>query len=260
MLIRRRLGTLKSLVSEYNLTVSVEQVTSSSKLSDPVTGVLHKWLVAVKLGAKRMTGSKWCVAKGWNGCHPLWWQTLSYPHRLWTHPLCNLVIICTERPGKCSSTAIVRLLQTRNTGEDFGQQRLLQQASKPMSARIEARRWLQCAYVPLDNSITEISHRSLKRIAAWKLCITVSTRTGFEQRQLTQTFGGHMMCGIPSGWNPYIIDVPSASSVGKWIMWSVNNLSWSMESHVAYLISTLLWRWYIQRPLKVMSRLATNYQ
>ena len=65
MLIRRRLGTLKTLVSEYNLTVSVELVTSSSNLSDPVTWVLHKWLVAVKLGAKRTTGSKWYVAKGW---------------------------------------------------------------------------------------------------------------------------------------------------------------------------------------------------
>ena len=204
MLIRRRLGTLKSLVSEYNLTVSVKLVTSSSNLSDPVTWVLHKWLVAVKLGAKRTTGSKWCVAKGWNGCHPLWWQTRSYPHRLWTHPLCNLVTIGTERSGKRSSTAIVRLSRTKNTGGDFGQQRhrLLQPASKPMSARIEVRRWLQCAYVPLDNSITEISHRSIKRIAARKLCITLSTRTGFEQRQLTQTFAGHMMCGIPSGWNP----------------------------------------------------------
>ena len=35
---------------------------------------------------KRMTRSKWCMAKGWNGYHLLWWQPLSHPHWLWTHP------------------------------------------------------------------------------------------------------------------------------------------------------------------------------
>ena len=192
MLIRRRLGTIKSLVSDSQRRTGhvVQQPFRPGDMSAP------QMVGCREAGCKKDDWKQVMRGKGLE-----WMSSIMVANTFLSSSLCNLVTISTERSGKRSLTAIVRLLRTKNTGGDFGQQRhrLLQPASKPMSARIEVRRWLQCAYVPLDNSITEISHRSIKTIAARKLCITLSTRTGFEQRQLTQTFAGHMMCGIPSG-------------------------------------------------------------
>ena len=52
MLIRRRLHTLKSLVSEYDLTVGVTLVASYCNLANQLTRVPHKWYIAWKMGAE----------------------------------------------------------------------------------------------------------------------------------------------------------------------------------------------------------------
>ena len=52
MLIRRRLYTLKSLVSEYNLTVSVTLVMSYCNFADQLIWVPYKWYVAMNINAK----------------------------------------------------------------------------------------------------------------------------------------------------------------------------------------------------------------
>ena len=52
MLIRRRLDMLKSLVSEYGLSVSVTLVASHCNRADQLTRVPHKWYEAVKRGVE----------------------------------------------------------------------------------------------------------------------------------------------------------------------------------------------------------------
>lgn len=50
MLIRRRLDTLKNLVSEYGLSLSVTLVPSHCNRADQLTRVPHKWYEAAKMG------------------------------------------------------------------------------------------------------------------------------------------------------------------------------------------------------------------
>ena len=68
-----------------------------------------------------------------------------------------------------------------------------------------------------------------------------------------------MLWGILSGWNLQAVNVLPDSSVDKWLVRLVSNLSWSMGSYVIYVISALLRRWAIQQLIKV-SCLAMSYQ
>ena len=60
MLIKQRLAALKSLVSEYNLTVIITLVMSHCNLADQLTRVLNKWYIARKMGVE--AGGQICAA------------------------------------------------------------------------------------------------------------------------------------------------------------------------------------------------------
>ena len=60
MLIRQSLDTFKSLVLEYDLTVSITLVASYCNPADQLTRVSHKWYVAMKMGTE--PGGQTCAA------------------------------------------------------------------------------------------------------------------------------------------------------------------------------------------------------
>ena len=57
MLVRRRLGTLRSLMKEYGLTIELKLVKSCQNCADSLTRVLHRWMDLLKEGKEPMLES-----------------------------------------------------------------------------------------------------------------------------------------------------------------------------------------------------------